>query len=433
MKFLWTEDIEKPSFNKLNKDIETDVLIIGGGMAGILCAIALRDAGADYMLVEAKAIGSGITKGTTAVISAQHDTLYSDLIEKYGRGRAKQYLDANLAAVSRFRQLSENIPCDYEVLPSVMYSTDDALIMRKEAEAVQSLGFNAEFKKEAPIPVKIEGAVSYPGMGQFHPLKFLYGAAAGLNIYENTFVHKLDKTTAYTDGGTIKAKKVIVASHFPFINRRGIYFIKMYQMRSFVIALEKAEKLGCTLVEHSGEGMYFRNYNDLLIVGGGDRKTSKKSGGFEAVRRFIKHYYKNTVEKYVWATQDCMSLDGVPYIGAYSKSMPDVYVATGFNEWGMTSSMVASMILTDMITGKTNPYGEVFSPQRTILHPQLFANAGSAAVNLATPSCKRCPHLGCALKWNEEEKSWDCPCHGSRFDESGKLIDNPAMRDANVR
>jgi hypothetical protein len=130
-----------------------------------------------------------------------------------------------------------------------------------------------------------------------------------------------------------------------------------------------------------------------------------------------------------WATQDCITLDGMPYIGQYGKGTPDVFVATGFNKWGMTSSMVSAMILTDLLQGRENPYAQVFSPSRTILRPQLLCNAAESAVNLLTPTAPRCPHLGCALKWNRQERSWDCPCHGSRFAEDGKLLDNPATGD----
>jgi len=121
-----------------------------------------------------------------------------------------------------------------------------------------------------------------------------------------------------------------------------------------------------------------------------------------------------------------MTLDDVPYIGRYSKNTPGLYVAAGFNKWGMTSSMAAALVLTDLITGKENPYAGVFSPSRSMLRPQLALNAMEAAVDLLTPTAPRCPHMGCALKWNGAERSWDCPCHGSRFREGGKLIDNPA-------
>lgn len=134
-----------------------------------------------------------------------------------------------------------------------------------------------------------------------------------------------------------------------------------------------------------------------------------------------------------WATQDCMTLDGVPYIGQYSKRTPNLYVATGFNKWGITSSMVASMVLCDLVQGRENPYADIFSPSRTMLRPQLFINGFEAAVNLLTPTKPRCPHMGCALKWHPQEHSWDCPCHGSRFADDGKLLDNPATGDLKKR
>ena len=172
--------------------------------------------------------------------------------------------------------------------------------------------------------------------------------------------------------------------------------------------------------------MSFRNYKNLLLIGGGDHRTGKKGGGWQEMRDFAHRHYPQAEEQYHWATQDCMSLDGVPYIGPYSASTTDLYVATGFNKWGMTTSMVSAMILSDLVQGKKNPYEEVFSPSRSILHPQLKVNGFEAVVNLLTPTTKRCPHLGCALKWNSIEHTWDCPCHGSRFTEDGKLIDNPA-------
>ena len=144
------------------------------------------------------------------------------------------------------------------------------------------------------------------------------------------------------------------------------------------------------------------------------------------LKDFSRFHYPEAKITHHWATQDCMSLDGIPYIGQYSAKTPNLYVATGFNKWGMTSSMVAARMLTDLITGKGSPYADLFSPSRSILRPQLGINAWEAARNLLTPTAKRCPHMGCALKWNSQEHSWDCPCHGSRFTESGKLIDNPA-------
>lgn len=427
MKYLWCDGLTPPEFPALDGDRDTDVLIIGGGMAGILCALRLRDAGVDHVLLEAKRIGNGITRGTTAVLTAQHDTLYYDMIKSFGRDRAWLYLDANINAVAGFRAMSMRFPCDFEDKPSLMYTTRDPEFLVREAKAVRSLGFDAEFTTDTELPFPVTGAVRYPGMAQFHPLKFLYAASDGLHIYENTFVRKIDGHTAITDHGKVHAKKIIITSHFPFINRRGLYFIKLYQRRSYIVALEGAAELGCTVDNADDDGVYMRNYNGLLIIGAGTHRTGK-SGGLETVREFVKKYYPEAKERFAWANQDCVSLDGVPYIGRYSPAMPDVYVASGFNLWGMTTSMIAAEILCDMAAGEKNEYSEVFTPNRSIWHGQLLCNAGEAVLDLLKPTMKRCPHMGCALRWNPTEKSWDCPCHGSRFDENGKLTEGPAMR-----
>lgn len=432
MDSLWTMDVTPPDFPMLKGDISTEVLVIGGGMAGVLCARELTARGIDCALAEAGFVGSGVTRGTTAVLTAQHDTLYTKLIKRFGAEKARQYLHANLDAVARFRALAKDIPCDFEDAPSVMYTLTDEDGFRREAEVVRSLGFTAEFQKKTRLPFDVAGAVRFPGMAQFHPLKFLYGAAEGLTVYENTFVRRLEGTAARTDGGTIRAKRVVVASHFPFLNGRGLYFMKLYQMRSFVVALENAPDLGGTYVGTAEGDMYFRNYKNLLLVGGGDHRTGTKGGGFPAVRDFVRRRFPEAAEKYAWASQDCMSLDGVPYIGRYSPALPDVLVATGFNEWGMTSSMVAASVLADRIAGRENEFAAVFDPERGMFKKQLFVNLGSTLGHFVLPTAKRCPHLGCALTWNEAEGTWDCPCHGSRFDRHGRLIDNPAMRDARV-
>ena len=270
------------------------------------------------------------------------------------------------------------------------------------------------------------GAIRFPKQAQFQPLKFLASVANGLNIYEHTTVRELIGTTAVTDHGKVRAKRIIVATHFPFLNKHGAYFLKLYQHRSYVIALKNAPDMNGMYVDEAQNGMSFRNANGLLLLGGGGHRTGKAGGNWTELRDFTKRCYPDATEKYHWATQDCMTLDGVPYIGRYGAHTEELYVATGFNKWGMTSSMVAAMLLTDEMCGKQSPYADVFSPSRSILRPQLAVNAFEAVVHLLTPTPKRCPHLGCALKWNELEHTWDCPCHGSRFTKDGRLIDNPA-------
>uniref|UniRef100_UPI003325DAF8 FAD-dependent oxidoreductase n=1 Tax=Oscillibacter ruminantium TaxID=1263547 RepID=UPI003325DAF8 len=383
----------------------------------------------DYMLVEAETICNGITKNTTAKITSQHGLIYDKLIHQFGAEKAKQYLRANEEALQKYRELSRDIDCSFEEKDAYVYSLDNRSKIEKEIAALEKLGLHAEFSEQLPLSFGVAGAAKIEHQAQFNPLKFIAAISSDLHIYEHTAVQELVGTTAVTDSGKIAAKNVIVATHFPFLNKHGSYFLKMYQHRSYVIALENAPNVNGMYVDEAQKGMSFRNYGNLLLVGGGDHRTGKKGGNWRELREFAARYYPNAKETYHWATQDCMTLDGIPYIGPYSAGTKDLYVATGFNKWGMTSSMAAARILCDMVQGRENPCAEVFSPSRTILRPQLAVNAFEAVATLLTPTAKRCPHLGCALKWNPVEHTWDCPCHGSRFTKDGRLIDNPAAGD----
>lgn len=429
MNSVWTKNSDLPKFSSLQEDKETDVLIIGGGMAGILCAYMLTEAGVDCILVEANTICSGITKNTTAKITSQHGLVYNKIIREFPDETARLYLEANQFALDKYAEICSVIDCDFEVKDSFVYSINNKKIIDDEIKALGKIGYKAQFTKDLPLPFPVAGAVKFKNQAQFNPLKFTASIAKNLNIYEHTKVQQLTEHTALTPNGNIRAKKIIVATHFPTDNKHGSYFLKMYQHRSYVIALENAPDVRGMYVDEAEKGMSFRNYNNLLLIGGGDHRTGKKGGNWKELRRFAGRYYPEAKEKYFWATQDCMTLDGIPYIGQYSKNTPDFYVATGFNKWGMTSSMVAASILTDLVIGKKNKYEKVFSPSRSILRPQLAINAFEAVSNLFCFTGKRCPHMGCSLKWNKEEKTWDCPCHGSRFTEDGELIDNPATDD----
>ncbi|MCM1054892.1 MAG: FAD-dependent oxidoreductase [Bacteroides sp.] len=335
-------------------------------------------------------------------------------------------MEANRRAADMFKELSKAFPCDYEEKPNFVYLRSDRKKLETEAEVVRRLGFAAEIEEELPLPFPTVGAVKFPNQAQFNPAKFFSQLAKELNIYEKTFVRELAPNTAVTGSGTIKADKIIVAAHFPILNKHGGYFLKMYQSRSYVIALENAPLYEGMYVDGKGNGLSFRNYGDLLLLGGGGHRTGKKGSCWRALRDFADKHYPDSKEKYHWAAQDCMSLDGVPYIGAYSSGTTALYTASGFNKWGMTSSMAAAMLLSDIAIGTGNKYAGLFDPSRSILRPQLFVNAGEAALNLIGFSKKRCPHMGCRLRWNKWEHSWDCACHGSRFSEDGTLLDNPS-------
>ena len=429
MSSVWATTAEKPNFPQLDKNIKTDVLIIGGGMAGILCAYMLKNAGVDCILVEAKQICGGVTKNTTAKITLQHGLIYDKLINRFGKEKALIYYNAQKAACDKYAELCGNIECNYENKDSFVYYLDDKEKIKREVYALKQLGADAEFCSEINLPFEVAGAVRLKKQAQFHPLKFAYGIAKELPIYENTKVLELLPNKAITNCGEIECNKMIVTTHFPLNNKHGSYFLKLYQHRSYVIALEGAQNVEGMYVDESDTGLSFRNYKNLLLLGGGGHRTGKQGGNWRELEKFAKKYYPAATIVGRWATQDCMSLDDVPYIGQYSKNTPNMFVATGFNKWGMSSSMVSAMILADFVQGKKNRYAQVFSPSRSILRPQLAINAFESIVGLLTPTVPRCPHLGCALKYNPDEHSWDCPCHGSRFDENGGLLNNPATDD----
>lgn len=429
MKSVWQETVNIPEFPRLKGDINTDVLIIGGGMAGILTAYFLHQKGVKYVLVEKDRICSGTTQNTTAKITFQHGLVYQKILKTKGLEPAQKYLEINKRALKKYEELCKNAECDYERKDNFVYSADNRLKLENEMNALMKIGYNAEFCEDVSIPIKAVGAVKFPHQAQFNPLKFVAIIANGLNIYENTFVREMTESSAITDCGKIHAKKIVAATHFPFINKHGSYFLKLYQHRSYVIALDNAQQLNGMYVDENRKGNSFRNYKNFLLFEGGGHRTGKSGGNYNELRTLAKRFYPYANEKFHWAAQDCMSLDDIPYIGKYSKHTPNFYVASGFNKWGMTGSMVSAIIISDLLTLGANDFADVFNPSRNILTPQLLVNGFEATKNLLTISEKRCPHLGCALKWNSAEHSWDCPCHGSRFSEKGKVLDNPANGD----
>jgi len=429
MKSIWEKDASRMPFEALDGNKTTDVLIIGGGIAGILSAYKLKNAGVDCLVAEAEKICGGITKDTTAKITLGHGMIYDKLIKGFGEEKARLYLEAQIHAGEEYARLCRDIDCDYKIKDAYIYSINDRDKIEKEIAALSLLGMEAEFSDACELPIRVAGAVRVKNQAQFHPLKFLYETAKQLPIYENTKVLELMPHKAITKHGEITYKKLIVATHFPILNKHGGYFLKLYQHRSYVLALDGAQNMNGMYADESDTGLSFRNYGNLILLGGGGHRTGKKGGCWQELEKFASTHYKNAKIVGKWATQDCMTLDGVPYIGQYAKSMPDVYVATGFNKWGMTNAMAAADILCDLVCGKQNPYATIFSPSRSIMHPQLAVNAFESAVGLLTPTAPRCPHLGCALKYNRAEHTWDCPCHGSRFTESGELINNPATDD----
>lgn len=428
MKSLWMDTGHLPYFPPLWGEAKADVLVIGAGMAGILCAWTLQQAGLSCVVAEAATIASGATGGTSAKITAQHGLIYHTLLQTQGKARAKGYLEANRMGLEALSALAASLDCDFQREDHIVYSLTDSTVLQRELSALEMLGYPAELVTGLPLPMPTAGGIRFPNQARFHPIQFLNAIAQDLTIFENTPVRRLSGTTAFTDHGRIQAKYVIAATHFPFLRLAGGYFLKQYQQRSYVIALKGAPKLEGMYLGAQPNSLSFRMQGDFLLLGGGGHRTGQQGGGWAELERFAGTHYPHAEITHRWAVQDCMSLDQMPYIGPYSHRMPGVYVATGFNKWGMTTAMAAARILRDQILGRENPYAQLFSPSRHMPPSRAMANAGEAAKDFFALSPKRCPHLGCALRWNPQEHSWDCPCHGSRFSEAGKLLDNPAPR-----
>ncbi|APC41241.1 FAD-dependent oxidoreductase [Clostridium estertheticum] len=488
-KSYWLDSTDETNYPTLEKDIKVDIAIIGGGITGITTALLLKNEGYKVALIEADKIVQGTTGHTTAYVTSQHDIIYSNLINTMGIKKAKQYADANEGAIDFIENMVKeyDIDCDFCRLPAYIYTTDESYkdTIKEEAEAAKSLGIKAKYIEKLDLPFSISGALCFENQAQFHPRKYLLKMAEnisgnGSQIYEHTRAVDIKHDNLYTvitdTGFKVIASKVVLASHFPFYDGLGLYFAKLRPQRSYVIsAIIKDALPNGTFVDSGEAGWYFRSqkYKDgqMIIIGGQEHKTAH--GG-----DMIKHYVnlKNYAEKnfnvenflYRWSTQDYITIDGVPYVGKLTSTSENIYVATGYGEWGMTNGTAAATILRDIIVKNESPYQEVYNPSRKILTDgiknlvkenfdvakQLIKGklqVGQYNFDLKNDQGKiveidgerygayrdkhgelhivdiTCTHLGCELKWNSEEKSWDCPCHGSRFSFEGDIIEGPAV------
>lgn len=493
LKSYWIESTPKTDYPSLNEDIKVDVAIIGGGIVGITAGFLLKNQGTKVAIIEASRIIHGATGFTTAKITSQHHLIYDKIINSMGIDFAKQYANANESSIGFIEDIANelNIDCDFERLPSYMYTTRQEYIedIEKETEAALKLGIKAKYINSLPINLNIKAALVFEDQAQFHPRKYLLPMAKtipgdGSHIFENTTVFEIEKGNLIriiTDNGkTIMASKVIIASHFPCYDGMGLYLTRLRPQRSYVIAASIKEKFPKGMfinAEDPGRSLrvQYDGENQLVLVGGEGHKTAHGDSfkeHYDNLEKFAQSIFSVKDILYRWSTQDYITLDNVPYVGKLTSKEENIYVATGFGEWGMTNGTAAARLLTDKIIGKDNPWEEVFDPSRhfTITaYKKLFTENFDVVKELIISKIKSseneinvkcgegkiveldgnkygaykddegklhivditCTHVGCELKWNDAEKSWDCACHGSRFTYDGEIIEGPATHELN--
>ena len=495
MNSLWLsyENIKNLDYKTdLKGSLNCDVTIIGGGIFGVTCAYYLSKLGYKTVILEKFTIGSRTTGHTTGKITSLHGLFYDYLINSFDSKFAKDYLDVNEKAIENIKNIIDenNINCDFKYQNNYIYakSEEDLLKIKKEINAVSSLDYNCEFVSKTSLPFDTLGSICFKNQAQFHPLKYLEGLCKSIlensgEIYINTTVTDVkndgDNYITFTPDAKICSKYVIVASHYPFINFPGFYFTKMYQSTSYLIAIDPKKTLPNGMYISASEPyLSFRtatyDNKELLLIGGMGHKTGytkSENETYGKLEEIAKKYYPDSDVLFRWNTNDCISLDKLPYIGSYSSLMPNVFVGTGFKKWGMTLSNVAANIIVDQIQEKENKYEYLFNSHRlkpiknidefknmlvdssnSLLFRKLETSnldffeipqnsGGIIEINNEKVGVYKdndgnihaikpiCTHLGCLLSWNDTDKTWDCPCHGSRYDFDGNNLYNPAFKD----
>ena len=489
----WIDSTPAEPFPGLPAATHVDVAILGGGIVGLTAATLLKEAGRTVAVLEAGRVLEGVTGNTTAKVTSQHGLIYAELQRKFGADGARTYAEANQSALRWIVDESRRrgIDCDLQSMPNYVFtqSDDEVQSIRDEVDAMRELGLAASFVTETDLPFQVLAAVRLEEQAQFHPRKWLLGLAQsipgdGSLVAEGTRVTGVqqgDPSTIETEAGTLTATDVIVATHLPILDR-GLFFTKVHPYREYVVAapIESARApqgmyINAEMPNRSVRATPYSDGRHLLIVGGEKHKVGTEvdtDQHYDALREWARLNFHVETFDYHWSTQDNYSVDGVPYIGRLTRGSEHVYVATGFSAWGMTGGTAAAMILSDLITGRDNPWAALFDANR--LKPASSAtsflkenvkvaahwvvdrltpsgtdpvdlHAGEAAVvqvgqvagrNVAV--CRDahgglhavsavCTHMGCIVQWNTAEASWDCPCHGSRFDTDGAVLQGPAV------
>ncbi|MFN2526423.1 MAG: FAD-dependent oxidoreductase [Actinomycetota bacterium] len=488
----WVTSTEDTAHPELNQDLQVDVAIVGGGIVGLTVARALQGEGLKVALLEMDRVARGVSGYTTAKITAGHNLIYRKLERLHGREISGMYARANEHALEWIARLveDESIACDFERQANYVYAHGSAGLpdIKEEAEAAARAGLAADFVGETDLPFSIAGAVRLQNQAQFHPRKYLLHLAREIaagegRIFENTRVTKINENeacTIATGAGNVRADYAVVATNYPFVDR-GLFFARVHPQRSYVVAgpIASTQAPNGMFISSDEPTRSIRTIRDgadtFLMVGGNGHAVGQEydtESQYRDLENWMIDRFPVSEISHRWSTQDGTTVDLIPYAGTARRSSERLFTATGFGKWGMTNGTAAALVIADRILGRRNEFASLYDPHRLtvkastpklarenakvalhfwrnrIRHPQSDEPAdlepGEAAVHrrgLGHAAVYRdddgvrhtvsavCTHLGCVVAWNPAEKSWDCPCHGSRFDYTGRVLHGPATSD----
>ena len=473
---LWSEGVRRSQREALEHDVSVDVAVLGAGIVGLTTALLLERQGARVAVLERRHVAAGASGYNTAKLSSLHGLSYRKLVRRLGAELARAYGDANESGIDRVYELAGElaIECDLRRKPNYTYTESEADLdqVREEAEVAVGLGLQASFVEDVDLPFAVAGAVRFEEQAEFHPVNYLQGLAAGLDgpVYEGTTATNVRGGRVQTAGGqVVSAEQVVVATHLPFLDR-GLYFARCHPERSYVVAGRTTDPPAGMYLSTEKPAHSIRAHGDWLLVGGESHKTGQADAAERYARLDTWARERFGIEPELrWATQDQMPVDGVPYVGRHDPLSSGVWVATGFRKWGLAMGTAAAELLAAQVAGRDHAWTDLFDPQR--VRPRASATSfvkenanvalrfvGDRVVKRADADeigpgegrvvgaglgqraiyrdedgtlhelSARCTHLGCIVNWNTAERTWDCPCHGSRFAATGEVIEGPAVR-----